>query len=177
MSYRIIPGTGQSLAVGNNQVSGAVVGTGDGTTTTFSGTLANIPVVASTVSFTAGSVTGTDNGSGVISGTGVSGTINYTTGAWSLTYTTAPASAANITASYTYLKRATPFGTQTQYVRVASTAACHIDIGATPVASSSSAYIAPNVRGEVFRVTPGSTLSVIQDGSSTGNLSVVELCL
>lgn len=69
------------------------------------------------------------------------------------------------------------FGSVTNYVRIASTGACHVEFGAAPSATSASAFIAPNVRGEVFRVAPGSKVAVIQDGTATGNLSVVELCL
>lgn len=79
-----------------------IVGTGDGTDTTFSATLAPAPVRAGTLQVTAGSVVGSDNGSGMIIGTGVSGTINYATGAVALTYTAAVANGTNIVASYRY---------------------------------------------------------------------------
>lgn len=70
------------------------VGTGDGTTSqVIANTLAETPVEASsvTVNFTraATPVTATDDGAGVITGTGVTGTIDYTTGAISLTFATA----------------------------------------------------------------------------------------
>ncbi len=85
-------------------ISGEVIGSGDGSTTSFSGTLANYPVVATTVTigYTIGGTayTATDDGAGNISGTDVSGTITYSTGAWSLTFTTAPDNATNITADY-----------------------------------------------------------------------------
>lgn len=49
-------------------------------------------VIPGSVVITAGAVTGTDNGVGVITGTGIStGTINYTTGACTVTFSTAPA--------------------------------------------------------------------------------------
>ena len=77
------------------------VGTGTGSQTAFSTTMGNIPVGASSVSVSAGAVTGTDNGSGSITGTGISsGTINYATGALSVTFSSAPASGTAITAAY-----------------------------------------------------------------------------
>ena len=87
-------------------VTGEVLGTGDGSTLVFSGTLANVLDVRSsiTVHYTIASsaYTATDDGAGTITGTSVSGTINYTTGAWTLTYTTAPDSGIDITIDYTY---------------------------------------------------------------------------
>jgi hypothetical protein len=85
------------------------VGTGTGSTTTFNHTLAGIAsstgvnpkVVPGSVTITAGSVVATDNGAGALSGTGIaSGTINYGTGAVSITYSAAPANALAITAGY-----------------------------------------------------------------------------
>lgn len=97
--------TVDSSPTGATSVSGESLGTGDGSTTTFSGTLSNTPVVRQTLTITAGSVTATDDGSGSLSGTGVSsGSINYDTGAWSITYDTAPADGTSITADYDYGK-------------------------------------------------------------------------
>ena len=85
-------------------VSGEVIGTGDGTTTSFSDTLAHPKVYPGTltVHYTISSTdyTATDDGNGNISGTDCSGTINYDTGAISLTFTTAPDNGTNITADY-----------------------------------------------------------------------------
>lgn len=83
-------------------VTGELIGTGNGTATDFSATLANSPVIARTVTITAGSVTATDNGHGKLNGTGVSGTINYDNGAVTLKYSTAPASGTQILAAYTH---------------------------------------------------------------------------
>ncbi|MCK4793584.1 MAG: hypothetical protein KAV87_58185 [Desulfobacteraceae bacterium] len=67
---------------------------GNGSTKVFSFTSSKIPVITSsvTISYTVGSTdyTGTDDGAGVITGTGLTGTIDYTTGAIALTFTTAP---------------------------------------------------------------------------------------
>ena len=82
-------------------VTGESIGTGDGTTTDFSGTLTHYPVDKSTISITDGTQTVTDDGSGAFTGDGT-GTINYTTGVYSVSFTSAPASAAAITADYTY---------------------------------------------------------------------------
>ena len=77
------------------------VGTGDATTTTFTATLSNSPIAVFTLKVkVAGTVVATDNGRGKLTGTGVSGTVNYATGAVSVTFTTAPAAAAAITADY-----------------------------------------------------------------------------
>jgi hypothetical protein len=66
-------------------------------------------------------------------------------------------------------------GTQTFAVRVASTGACHIEIGPNPTATATSALIPANVAGEYFKVSPGDKVAVIQDGASTGNLNIVEM--
>jgi hypothetical protein len=76
-------------------------GTGTGSQVTFTHTMAHIPVMISTVSITAGAVTATDDGTGNLIGTGVSGgSINYDTGVATITYTTAPANSQAITANY-----------------------------------------------------------------------------
>ena len=84
-------------------VSNENIGTGDGVTVTFTDTLTNGLVSARTVVVTAGAVTGTDDGEGNITGTGIaSGTINYTTGAISVTFSAAPAGAAAVECDYSY---------------------------------------------------------------------------
>lgn len=73
----------------------------------FSGTLAHPALQNSSITFTvtvSGSpVSVTDNGSGVLSGTGITGTIDYYLGTWALVCTTAPTNATNITVNYTWL--------------------------------------------------------------------------
>ena len=90
-------------------ITGESFGTGTGSQTAFSGTVAHPLVVGRSLSVVCSSpsVTLTDNGNGLITGTGGSGTINYTTGAWSITYDTAPAGAATLVAAYDYEKPAT----------------------------------------------------------------------
>lgn len=86
-------------------------GTGDASTTAFTGNASYYPVRAGSLSVTTGSVTATDNGSGSLTGSGIaSGTINYTTGAWAVTFSSAPASAIAITGSYEFDSEQTPSG-------------------------------------------------------------------
>lgn len=80
------------------------IATGDGVTTNFIGGLQNPPIIIGTLFITADDPTGfqqvvTDNGDGTLSGDGT-GTINYLTGAYNVTFTTAPASIAVIYAKY-----------------------------------------------------------------------------
>lgn len=87
-------------------VTNEVIATGDGIQTVFSGTLAQATglrfVFGVQINTNPSSVTASDNYVGVISGTGVTGTINYATGAWTLTFTAPPANLAQIRASYQY---------------------------------------------------------------------------
>lgn len=93
---------------GTEIVSSETEATGDGGTTSFSFTLPTVPVEEYEpnkpgnyrLTIVAGTVTGTDQGNGAISGTGVSGTVEYSTGYVTLTYTTAPANGTGILASY-----------------------------------------------------------------------------
>lgn len=78
-----------------------VIGTGNGTLTTFAGTLTPAPLRPGTLTVTAGAITAADNGNGQLVGTGVSaGTINYDTGAISITFSAAPAGATAITTRF-----------------------------------------------------------------------------
>lgn len=87
-------------------VTNEVIATGDGATTNFSGTLAQATgtrfVFGISINTNPASVTATDNYTGTISGTGVTGTINYATGAWTLVFSVAPAAATQIRATYLY---------------------------------------------------------------------------
>lgn len=102
----------KSLVSSYTQTTGESYGTGDGTTKTFTHTVTNIG--AKKTSFyaqvTDGVETFTDNRNGVMSGSlGGTGTINYATGATSVTFNTAPANLAAITCSY-YIEDATSQG-------------------------------------------------------------------
>lgn len=85
------------------QVTGEAYGTGDGTTTTFAHTLTAITGVKTAMyaSVTDGTETFVDDRNGLMVGNlGGTGTINYATGAVSVTFATAPANLQAITCSY-----------------------------------------------------------------------------
>lgn len=80
------------------------IATGDGATTNFTGGLQNPPLIIGTLFITADDPTGTqqlleDDGTGNFTGDGI-GSINYLTGAYNVTFNTAPASSAVIYAKY-----------------------------------------------------------------------------
>src|SRR5580704_11056427 len=93
-------------------ITGEAVGTGNGSTTTFSHTLSNlVPARFSVQILVNGVVFGGDLGklnpgtlygvtSAVTPVVTMSGTVNYTTGALSVTFVTAPANGATITVNY-----------------------------------------------------------------------------
>lgn len=91
------PGGSITLPIQPSQ--GQVVGTGNGVAVAFSGTLTT-PVLPGSVRVTAGSVIALDNGSGVISGGGVSGSITYATGAVSVSYPSAPGAGVQVLVEY-----------------------------------------------------------------------------
>lgn len=65
------------------------------------------------------------------------------------------------------------FGTGIFVLRIASTAALHYAVGASPTATSSDAYLPANTV-EYIAVRPGQKIAVIQD-SSSGNATVTEM--
>jgi len=86
--------------------------TGDASKTTFSGTVAQKPVQPGNFTVTVGAVVLADAGlTGALTGAGGSGTINYITGEYSLTYAAPPAVVA-ITAVYSYFKTNAAAGIQ-----------------------------------------------------------------
>jgi phage tail sheath protein FI len=88
-------------ALKSHQRANECVGEGDAAATTFSGTLLFPAVYEGSLTIVAGAITATDQGDGTLAGTGiVSGTINYTTGAWTLEYSAAPAAAVLLIAAY-----------------------------------------------------------------------------
>lgn len=76
-----------------------IIGTGDGITTGFSGTLQNPPLIISSLFISDNSSVLQSLENGTFSGDGT-GTINYTTGAYSINFTTAPSSAQQVYAKY-----------------------------------------------------------------------------
>lgn len=86
--------------------------TGDGSTVTFTGVLTQTPVIPYSVRVVVGyTIVGNDNGAGVFPSTtggdnvpaGIStGTVDYSTGIYSITFSTAPTSGDTITIQYNY---------------------------------------------------------------------------
>jgi hypothetical protein len=86
----------------NNEDNSLVIGIGTGAAPTFTGVLTG-PVLPGSVTVTAGAVTGTDDGNGAITNLAntIAGTINYTTGAISVTFTVDPVANVKVTAGWT----------------------------------------------------------------------------
>lgn len=101
----VIATVGQFLMVGDVQVQSASaysLGTGDGTTKIFNGTVPNAPLKPQSIEpMNNGLTLGPDDGVGRFSYSGYVGTINYDTGAISVNYATAPSNGAPITVIYT----------------------------------------------------------------------------
>lgn len=95
--------TQTTTPIANVTVTNEVDGTGNGSATMFQWATVNAPVIPNSVTVIAGAVTGTDNGTGTISGAGItSGTINYSTGQVIITFTAAVGNGTNITTTYQY---------------------------------------------------------------------------
>lgn len=88
----------------HTQVTSETIGTGDGSTATFSATLANSSVEGGSITVTDGTETFTDNNDGTLTGSaGGTGTYNTETGAISVTFNANVTNAQAITAGYWYL--------------------------------------------------------------------------
>lgn len=93
---------------GATKQTAASLGAGNGSNKTFTGTLGSLPIIPAvaggtvivTGTVSAATITGIDNGAGTISGTGITGTISYSSGAISVTFTTAPDLGKNVTVTY-----------------------------------------------------------------------------
>ncbi len=88
----------------NTSSGGQTIGTGDGSTVSFTNVLLGTPITPSTVVVSNnGTQVGTDNGFGVITGLTLTAgsTVNYTTGVITLVFTAAPALGNAITATFT----------------------------------------------------------------------------
>ncbi len=84
-------------------VTNETLSTGDGTTTTFSGTLSHYPVSATTIIITDTNEVFTDHHTDELKGSlGGTGTINRFTGAYSITFKNAPGQDSPVKASYSY---------------------------------------------------------------------------
>jgi hypothetical protein len=97
------------LVWGYASISSESLGTGDGVKTMFSGTLAQDQVKEKSLTITAGAQSVTDDGAGNLTGSG-SGTINYVSGAYSVTFSSAPTSGTAVTAAYTYFPNTANLG-------------------------------------------------------------------
>lgn len=85
------------------QTNMTVIGTGDGATTSFNFTISAFPILVGSLYVTDGTQVAVDDGAGGFVSP-ASGTINYSTGAVSVTFATAPAANANISQnSQTYI--------------------------------------------------------------------------
>jgi len=97
------------LISGTEVTDEVIDSTPNGVLTSFSGTLAQTPCGLGRliVTYTIGAVDyeATDNGSGVLTGTGATGTIVYSTGAWTLVTTSPLDNLTNVTADYLYGER------------------------------------------------------------------------
>jgi len=83
------------------EVTDEVIETGDGSTKAFTGTLASYPVEPGTLAITDGVETFADDGSGRLTGSaGGSGTINYRTGAYAVTFNANVVNEVDVTADY-----------------------------------------------------------------------------
>lgn len=85
------------------------VAAGDDSTTTFSGTTQGYPIIPGSFFITDGTQVLQDDAAGVLSGDG-SGTITYSTGAFSATFTTAPASTTTVYDKYIACQENRPQG-------------------------------------------------------------------
>lgn len=103
-------GTNTPSGYASNEISGEVAATANGTDTTFAFVLAAKPIINgslvisvqddATVYCEDVGVRGSDPAVGTLLGVGVSGTVNYNTGAVSITFTAAPADTKEIYAAY-----------------------------------------------------------------------------
>ena len=87
--------------------------TGDGVATVFTFDLSDnfllrSRVIVQTVDSTGNSVVGADDGAGIITGAGISGTVNYITASVTVTFSVAPASGQSIDAQFVEVRPARP---------------------------------------------------------------------
>jgi hypothetical protein len=110
----------------SEEIDSETFGTGTGSEDVFTGDLSYVPIRKNTLTVTADTVTGTDDGAGNITGTGVdSGTINYTTGAISIDFTANVSTGVPVTASYEYDMEANPQIPEVDLVLTSSPVVAH----------------------------------------------------
>lgn len=94
-------GAGTDTTYTSENIQGEKIFSGNGTATSFTPSLSYLPIRPTTVSITGENKTIVDDGAGILKeGTTPVGTINYTTGAISITFSVAPANAADYIAAY-----------------------------------------------------------------------------
>lgn len=102
-SHDATVGPARGVGYPSEVVDNEAVATGDGTTSRQTGNLSWIPVRPGTVHFTDGSQDVKDDGNGnLVCDCYAGGTINYVTGAYDFTFTTAPTAGDAITVDYEY---------------------------------------------------------------------------
>jgi hypothetical protein len=62
----------------------------------------------------------------------------------------------------------------TEYIRVVSTIACHIQVAVSPTAAATTTYL-PAAEVETIKVSAGEKIAVLRVGGSDGELYVTEL--
>ena len=90
-----------STVLPKHEITNEILSTGDGTLTTFAGTVANTPIQAGSVTITDTAESFSDDTNGNLVGSlGGTGTINYENGVYTVTFSSAPANAQQINANY-----------------------------------------------------------------------------
>ena len=70
--------------------------------------------------------------------------------------------------------RSDAFTDETEYIRVVSTIACHIQVAVAPTAAATTTYL-PAAEVEIIKVSAGEKIAVLRVGGSDGELYVTEL--
>ena len=103
--YDVRTGPAKDLHYTDEIIEQELLSTGDGFTTHFTGNLSWLPVRSTTIRITDGPNTVVDDGNGHLVGNvnaGGTNTINPNTGAYDVTFSSAPASGARIVVDYEY---------------------------------------------------------------------------
>ena len=90
----------------------------------------------------------------------------------SYNYALRPGASQKVSFTASSVACSTAFGSQTQYVRIATTHSCHYVIAGSPTATTSDAYLHAGDY-EIIKVSPGEKIAVFH-GSST-NVYITEM--
>ena len=88
----------------------------------------------------------------------------------SFNYALKPGTTQKVSPSGSSAATAAKFGTQTEYVRVASDADLHIVFAVSPTATTNDIFL-PADQPEIFKVSPGEKMAAL----GSGNVSVTEM--